>query len=119
MTNNLKEDGKSLKQKLYDMFDTYAEMDEYGGSELIWTGAYWIENGVELIDELSTLINQKEKELLEKFEEMLEDQTYPKLPTTAEAEDRMWRGKERNQLRKELRDRIKQLKEELKGGQDE
>lgn len=65
----------------------------------------------EAIRELSTLINQKEKELLEKFDKVIGEYE-------SETDENCEWGYDfqagvKNQLRFELRGRIKQLKEEL------
>lgn len=113
MTNNLKE--TKLKQYSEDLLDEllirYESTKELEsskfGEEL---DKVWDEFNNWFTTQVSALINQKEKELLEKFEEIVgEDEPHPAGTGRFEMLEKM----ERNSLRSQQRDRIKQLKEEL------
>jgi hypothetical protein len=66
---------------------------------------------------LQTLINQKEKELLEKVEECIPSKLSDD-PYTYDNRKQFECAVVHNKLVEEIEDRIKQLKEELKGGKD-
>jgi len=103
MTNNLKELRKEIEEKLIDMW-------------LLWErGDWYAQDGQEdkyndrgfrdaINDYILNLINQKEKELLEKFEAVVGEDL-----TDGDSTGIDWV----NGYKDELRDRIKQLKEEL------
>ncbi len=108
MTNNLKEEIDKILDRQREFFvDTHDSID----SGVLDNEQYWAvlkdlrKSQEEAKAHLLTLINQKEKELLGKVERLLIDEPneYPVYTKPIV----------RNQLRQELRDRIKQLKEEL------
>ena len=107
---------EELKEKFDKLLDSYAQEAVLEVTDGTAQDSY----SRELNRDDSTLYEFKKKakdQLLQLFEEFAkeligEDDTYPKLPTTQEAEQKMWKGKERNKLRAEQRKRLEAHKKE-------
>ena len=107
---------EELKEKFDKLLDSYAQEAVLEVTDGTAQDSY----SRELNRDDSTLYEFKKQakdQLLQLFEEFAkeligEDDTYPKLPTTQEAEQKMWKGKERNKLRAEQRKRLEAHKKE-------
>jgi hypothetical protein len=113
MTNNLKEALiKDFKQLLQKEFTTDWKIQRMVRE---------LEIGVMSLDNTEALINQKEKELLGKVEKAIGENEYTIDPEGMPEylANELVEIEVRNKLRAEQRDRIKQLKEELKEVSDE
>lgn len=52
-------DMNELNNKIDEFLKPYADMDEYGGADLIWTGEFHITNGAEFISELKAHVAEQ------------------------------------------------------------
>ena len=55
-------DIRDLGFEIEELLRPYQEQDEYGTSELHWTGRYWIEDGLDFEKKLEQLIKEKQIE---------------------------------------------------------
>lgn len=46
-----------MRDELTKLLEKYAEKDEFGGSDLIWTGGYYIDDGIKFESDLMQLID--------------------------------------------------------------